>query len=171
MLLTLVTHSMTILLFHSSMFEQEGFLSLNFIQAHTLALQISMDTFFSILEMGLIVFAHKAESNWQMQSGFFHYIYCQDGISMPRTGRFISINRRTLYNFRQAPSSKAKAGGSKVRPVMFSCGNCTQLNTGNKGRGDSTHGKDAVMIIPHPSWPFLSTSSHCQRLHMAIVLR
>jgi hypothetical protein len=47
LLLTLVTHSMMISLFYSSMLEQENSLSLNFIQAHTfLSLQRSMEPFF-----------------------------------------------------------------------------------------------------------------------------
>jgi hypothetical protein len=79
-LLILVTRSMMILLFYSSMLEQENFLSLNFIQTHTLSLQSSKDIIFSIFEKGLFLFAHMAKSDWQMRSGFFHYIHCQDGI-------------------------------------------------------------------------------------------
>jgi hypothetical protein len=40
----------------------------------TLALQSSMATLFSSLEKGLLVFAHMAEIDWQMRSGFLHYI-------------------------------------------------------------------------------------------------
>jgi hypothetical protein len=49
-----------------------------------LALQSSMATLFSSLEKCLLVFAHMAVIDWQMQSGFLHYIHCQNGISLPR---------------------------------------------------------------------------------------
>jgi hypothetical protein len=49
-----------------------------------LALQSSMATLFSSLEKCLLVFAHMAVIDWQMQSGFLHYIHCQNSISLSR---------------------------------------------------------------------------------------
>ncbi len=119
LLLTLVTHSMMISLFYSSMLEQENSLSLNFIQAHTLlSLQRSMEPFFSILEKGLVVFAHMAESDWQMRSGFFYYIHCQDGISMPRTVKFCTEHPTKEENSIQFFSGSQLTGKSWSNQVQ-----------------------------------------------------
>jgi hypothetical protein len=139
LLLTLVTHSMMISFFHSSMLEQENSLRLNFIQAHTLSLQRSMDTLFSVptgkYDLGsFIIFIAKIIFQCLGQWNFVWNI---------------STNRRTVYNFPWDPSSKGKAGGTKFRAVMCYCGDCTEgppcpRDAGNKTEHSRRSGVEAA---------------------------
>jgi hypothetical protein len=53
-----------------------------------LGLQSLMATLFSSLEKGLVVFAHTAQRDWQMRSGFFNYFRRQDRIVLPKMVKF-----------------------------------------------------------------------------------
>jgi hypothetical protein len=57
-----------------------------------------MATLFSSLEKGLLVFPHMAEIDWQMRSGFLHYIGHQNGNSMSRTVKFRMEHPKTQEN-------------------------------------------------------------------------
>jgi hypothetical protein len=64
----------------------------------TLALQSSMATLFSSLEKALLVFPHMVEIDWQMQSGFLHYIGHQNSNSTSRTVKFRMEHPKTQEN-------------------------------------------------------------------------
>jgi hypothetical protein len=88
----------------------------------TLALQSSMATLFYSLEKGLLVFAHVAMIDWQMQSGFLHYIGHQNGNSPSRTMKFCMEHPKTQENKMQlSPGSllKGESRSSFIAATVF----------------------------------------------------